>query len=367
MLADLNERRHASTRKKHSVTDGTVRATRAARVAAVILTAVSCSVYDESLMGGGASQAGNGGTSSAAGYSGTAGDAIPGAGRAGSAGKVEDNGGSPAGEGGMMEAAGASEVGGDSSDGGSSGTSGVAGAGGSAAGGAGRDTGGSAGNVGGGGAGGRASGGGGGNGGNAGSVNGGAAGSAGSAGSPAVTGCAKLSVPMNDANDRAHFVISLPAAADFSSASSAISMHLYVQAGAAGTVFNYVQDSQYHYLGVATAARPGLGTLAGWQTLIFNVGTLPVGSSGIVKTDIRRIGIEINAAPDASGWSNPTVVFVDSIAVTAPTLSFPFDTSSTVSTTASSSDVAGQVLWQHSGTSDTTATGVTLAWQATCP
>ena len=39
----------------------------------------------------------------------------------------------------------------------------------------------------------------------------------------------------------------------------------------------------------------------------------------------------------------------------------------TVSATAQSSDVAGQVLWQNSGSSDTTATGAKASWVATCP
>ena len=143
---------------------------------------------------------------------------------------------------------------------------------------------------------------------------------------------------------------------------------MYVQAGAAGTIFNYVQDSAYHYFGVTTATRPPLkGLIGSWQTLTFNVGAQAVGSTQINKADIKRIGIEINAMPDTTGWTNPTIVYVDSITVMTPALSFPFDTTSTVSTTPTGSDVAGQVLWPHNGSSDTTAAGVTLAWQATCP
>jgi len=144
-------------------------------------------------------------------------------------------------------------------------------------------------------------------------------------------------------------------------------MRVYVQAGAGGTIFNFVQDSQYHYFGVTTAARPALKALSGWQTLTFNVGAQAVGSTGIVKTDIRRVGIEINAAPDTTGWSSPTIVYVDSITVTTSAESFTFDAASSVSTTPTGTDVAGQVMWQHNGSSDTTSTGVALSWQATCP
>jgi hypothetical protein len=262
--------------------------------------------------------------------------------------------GASSGDGGMIDAAGAMEVGGEGPEGGTGGTSGSAGS-------AGSNVGGTAagGTAGGGTAGGSTAGSGG---------SGGAGGSAGAGGAPPATGCAKLSVPLDDAADRAHFVISLSSAADLSSATTGIiSMRVYVQAGAAGTIFNYVQDSQFHYFGVTTAMRPALKGLSGWQTLTFNVGMQPVGSTQIVKTDIRRIGIEINAAPDTVDWSNPTVVYVDSITVATPALSFTLDTTSTVNPNPMGSDLGGQVMWLHNGASDTTAAGVLLAWQPTCP
>jgi hypothetical protein len=358
----IRERRHASALKEHGVTDGTARATRVAKAAAVILTAVSCSVYDASLIGGGPAP-GTGGNGSA-GHSGVAGQMNAG-GHAGVAGKPVENGGaggSSSGDGGMSDTAGAMDAAGEGPEGGTAGGSGTAGSAGSAG-----SSGANGGRGGSGGSAGSTAGGGGTLGGGSGGSGGTAAG-AGTGGAPPVTGCAKLSVPMDDTNDRVHFVISLSSAIDLSSMTTGIvTMHLYVEAGAAGTIFNYVQDSQYHYFGVTTASRPALSSLSGWQTLSFPVGAQPVGSTAIVKTDIRRIGIEINAAPDTAGWSKPTVVYIDSIAVVSPALSFPFDTTATVSTTPTGSDVAGQVLWQHNGSSDTTTTGVTLTWQNACP
>ncbi len=66
-------------------------------------------------------------------------------------------------------------------------------------------------------------------------------------------------------------------------------------------------------------------------------------------------------------WANPTVVYIDSISVVTPTLSFALDAASSVSMIPTSADVAGQVLWLDNDPADTTATGVTLTWQATCP
>lgn len=177
-------------------------------------------------------------------------------------------------------------------------------------------------------------------------------------------GCAKLSVPLNGAMDKAHFVISLRSAADLSAAGTTISLRLHVEDGTGGVVLAYVQDSSFNFLGPAT--KPLLAEQSGWVTLDWDVGAEPAAGTGIQKKNISRIGIEIKAAP-SSTWSNPTIVYVDSITVNKPALSFPFGTMSTVSTTAQSSDVSGQVLWQHSGSTDTTATGTKLSWVADCP
>jgi hypothetical protein len=273
------------------------------------------------------------------------------------------------GEAGTMDA-GAMENGGDSSEGGTSGGGGTAGTttGGTSTGGTIAGTGGtiitagSGGTLGGGGSGGSV---------------------AGAGGSPPAIGCAKLSVPIDDAMDRAHFVISFGTAIDMSNkTTSAISMRVYVQAGLAGTIFNYVQDSQYRFFGVTTANRPPLNGTPGWQTLTFNVGEQPDGgtagtggsspATNIAKTDVRRVGIEINAAPGTAGWSNPTVVYLDSITVTtiptAAAQNFTFDTTATVNAgTNVTTDQGNNQLWLNAGTNDTKATGVTLTWQATCP
>jgi hypothetical protein len=342
------------------VTYGTARqTTRAAKAAAVILTAVSCSVYDASLLGGGPAEGGHGGTNSSAGHSASGGEV---AGRSGSAGTTTNGGasGGDSGDAGMMDTAGAMEAGGENSQGGTSGTGargGTAGttggsstggssSGGTSAGSGGNGTAGSGGTVG--------------SGGTAGS-SGGSAG----AGGAATTGCAKLTVPIDASNDQAHFVISLSSGADMTAGT--ISMRVYVQAGAAGTIFNYVQNgSSNNYAFFGSTTHTPLKSLSGWQTLTFPVGT-QAASGNIAKTDVRRIGIEINAAPDTTGWSASTVVYVDSITVTSPTLSFTFDAATTVSTTPSNVDVSGQVMWLNNASSDTIGTSPTLAWQQACP
>jgi hypothetical protein len=283
--------------------------------ALAILAAVSCSVYDPSLLGAGVLDLGSSGTTGQSGTSGATGEANAGTGEGGFAGEPDVNGGSTgAGVGGLIGAGGSLE------------TSGAGGTG-----------------------------------------TGGTAGTAGAAGAGATAnGCAKLSVPLASATDKAHFVISLTSAADLSQA--IISMRVYVRAGSGGSIFNYVQDSgTYHFFGVPLAERPVLSSISGWSTITWGVGAEPdSGATGIVKTSIKNIGIEVNAQPSSS-WLNPTIIYIDSITITTPALSFTFDGSSSVYPTPTTVAATGQALWINSGTTDTTAVGVTLVWQATCP
>jgi len=311
----------------------------------VLLVSLHCNVYDSSLLGTLESSGGTGARVSHAGASGSTGGRNA---AAGSAGEPEPGSGSAgAGFGGLLGMAGEVDTGGADANGGSAGNeegmAGVAGV----LGGSGGAVGGSAGAVGG-----RA----------------GSGGSGGSAGAPVqtATGCAKLSVPLDATTDKAHFVITLTSAADFSGAT--ISMRVYVQAGQGGTIFNYVQDSgTFHFLGMAEGKRPLLASSSGWSTISWNVGAEPdAAGTGIVKTSIKNIGIEINAQPSAT-WSNPTIVYVDSISVATPTLSFTLDAAASVYTTPTTSSASGQAMWLNSGTSDTTATNVSVSWQATCP
>lgn len=290
-----------------------------------LVALLRCNVYNDSLLGQNALTVGGTGTG---GHSGSSGGAPVAAGRPGLAGGSEAGG--AANVGGFAEMAGAIETGGAEPGGGTGGT--VTGGGGS-----------------------------GGNGGSGGSV----AGSSGTAGSggttPIATGCAKLSVPLDDAADKAHFVIGLASAADFSGAT--VSMRFYVQAGQGGTIFNYVQDSgTFHFLGVPAANRQPLSSANGWTTITWKVGDEPdTDGTGIVKTSIKSVGIEINAQPSTT-WSNATVVYVDSLTVQSPAFSFTFDGSSSVST----SNTNG-ALWLNSNTADTTASGAAVTWQDSCP
>jgi hypothetical protein len=318
---------------------GTVQpSTRLCLASFALLVSLHCNVYDPSLLENAEPLAGGGASAGRPGSSGTAGRISA---TSGAAGESELGGG-----GGLIGLAGANEVGGTDA---SAGTAGnvdmIAGTGGVIAG-AGGAIGGAGGSAAAGGA--------------------GDAGGTGGAGGAIQTasGCAKLSVPLDDTSDKAHFVISLNSPADLSSA--AISMRVYVQAGQGGTIFNYVQDSgTYRFLGAAE--RRLLSSVSNWTTLNWNVGAEPdAAGTGIVKSNIKNIGIELNVQPSTS-WSNPTIVYIDSLTVTTPNLAFTFDATTTVYTTPTATNASGQALWLNNGATDTTAAGATLSWQATCP
>ena len=325
--------------------------------------AVSCSVYDSSLLiggghaggpallSGGAPSGGDGAGGSVVngGSAGRAENASSDAGEAGATaegGTVGQGGSNGAGKAGTE--AGVSGTSGDAGKGGSSGHAGSAGASASGAGGT-AGAGGSAGNTGGG----PTSGG-----------SGGATGAGGSGGAAVVTanGCASLSVPLTASTHKAHFVISLSSNTNFSAAS--ISLHVYVKAGMGGVIASYVQDSSFILL--VNSKPTELNTVSGWQTLTWNVGAQGAGTTGINLSGVYRIGIEINAAPDTA-WSNPTLVYIDSITVTSPALSFSFDTSGTVNTTPQNGDIGSQVMWENAYSGDTSASNVALGWLPSCP
>ena len=308
---------------------------------------VGCNAYDSSLLGNGldplatAGAAGSArqppGDSSAGSMSeagapveasagGASSDLGPTAGVAGQTGQPTAGRGS----GGSSESAGSGS--GGSSAGGTGGTAGTAGSSG---------TGGSAGNAAAGGS----------------SAGGGASGSAGSGGA-GPSGCALLSVPLKAKTDFAHFVITLNSDTDLSSAT--LNANVYAPNATGGKIYLYVQQSTYEYYAQSPRVLTGL---AGWVTISWDLSAAT--PSGFDKAKVRRIGVGVDGG-GSSAWANPTLVYVDSVAVTLPALGFPLDSSSTVYTTGTTQHTSDNAMWLNSGSSDTTATGSKISWSATC-
>ena len=356
--------------------------TRSARQTALgaLVALVGCSVYDTSLLtgvvggadvvgGAGGSGPSSGGSGVVSGRGGTTG----GSGGHGSSGGSAATGGSAAsgGAGGASGGAGGSSARGGTGATGGAVSSGGTGTGGEPSGGTGNvDASGGMGEDGGapnpadggttgGGSGGSGSGGSAGAGASGGSAGGG---TAGSAGSPPVTaaGCAKLSASLTASTDKTHYLITL-GSADVDFTNAVVKVHLYAE-GADGGVFIYVQQATYEFYGMPPVP---FSTFSGWTTLTWDLSA--TASTGTVnKAKVRRLGLEIGAWGGTT-FTNPTVVYVDSISVTTPARSFSFDAASTVNTTPTAAHAGDTALWQNSASADTTASGSTLEWVASCP
>ena len=165
-----------------------------------------------------------------------------------------------------------------------------------------------------------------------------------------------LSAGLAADTDKTHYVITI-GSADVDLTNAVVSVHLYAK-GTGGGLFLYLQQATYEFYSPGSRAFSGID---GWTTLTWDFSA--ASTAPVDKAKVRRLGIEINGL-GATSWTNPMLVYVDSITVTTPALSFPFDATASVHTTASSLYTADTALWLNNSSSDTTATGSTVAWAA---
>lgn len=342
-----------------------------------------CTVYDQALIdsatgsGGRGSGATGGGTPAGQGGSlgGSGGVSVTGGkgGASGGSGGASGGSGGAGPTGGTGATEGGSDGEGGEGDQGAGGSSGV-GQGGTGGGGAGGATGGTGG-AGSGGVGGTSGAGAGGTGGTSGAGTGGTSGAgtggtggagaggagagAGGAGPEVCSGCARLSVPLNDANDRAHFCVTLEEETDLSAA--IITFRVARFAGTGGSFRGYIQHDgspDWVFLEGADTPFSSIGTTPG--DIVWDLSTV---TTTFDKTIIARIGIQVTAS-GATAWTNPTVLYVDSISVTGadPAIAgWTFDTSATVHTTPVTFLAPGP-MWHNNHTDDTTAVGSAISW-----
>ena len=338
---------------------------------ALALVVANCSVYEPSLLSGAGAKggglvparggsAGKGGAAGAGGSTSGVGAAngsggASGKGAAGAGGSAGRGGAGTGGDAGSFgdagEGAGGDPGGGDAGDGGSSG-SGSSGSGSGGTGGIGGSS--DAGGISG--AGGSA--------GSAGSSGGsatagdGAGGRAGSGGSGEVcSGCARFSVPLTSATDQAHILMSLPENTDFTSA--VVTFRVFCQAGSGGQLRGYLQhggspDFAFLVLGITE-----LADLSGWTSVSYELS----GVTGFDKTVVRRVELEITGAA-SSAWTNPTVVYLDSISIANTSLSpssFGFDDAASITTTPSATGPLDQCLWMNDAPDDSNV-DASLSW-----
>jgi hypothetical protein len=120
-----------------------------------------------------------------------------------------------------------------------------------------------------------------------------------------------MSVPLETANTGTQFQLNL-AATDISN--STVTYHLFVYTGVGGWLQPYVQDGAPSYascgFGVTT-----IPSVTGWADVTLSVNPTNCTNATFDATMVTAIGLKI-AAGTQGPWSNPTVVYLDSIMVT---------------------------------------------------
>jgi hypothetical protein len=167
------------------------------------------------------------------------------------------------------------------------------------------------------------------------------------------TGCAKLEVPLADANHKANFVVFLPAQTNFSNA--VLRFRVYKEAGIGGEFKGYIQHQDTDFEQLFGPAQP-LASLSGWQELVWNVGAH---STSFNKTTVRRVGVQV-IGWNSTAWSNPTIVYVDSIVAEGAAVGpWNFDTPGSIRTSPMTSTDAN-LLFINSG--DSPVANTRLGW-----
>jgi hypothetical protein len=163
-------------------------------------------------------------------------------------------------------------------------------------------------------------------GGNGGSATGGSPATGGTAGTTATggagaetcTGCARIEVPLDTMDTGTQFQFDV-AATDLTDAT--ITYHVMAYAGSGGGLQPYVQNGAAQTYASCGFGWTNLADATGWTDLTLTVNTTNCTGAGWDPTQVVAIGIKISAGA-AGPWTNPTIVYVDSIVASGGTATF---------------------------------------------
>ncbi|HTN83820.1 MAG TPA: hypothetical protein VL242_09050, partial [Sorangium sp.] len=120
-------------------------------------------------------------------------------------------------------------------------------------------------------------------------------------------------MPLTDASTGTLFQFDWPGLIDLTGAT--VTFRVKAQAATGGGVQTYVQNGGAQNWAGVPWAWTDLSSLGDWTELTIDVDAAAADSTTFDKTQVRRIGIKVDAGT-AGPWANPTVVYVDSIIVT---------------------------------------------------
>jgi hypothetical protein len=158
---------------------------------------------------------------------------------------------------------------------------------------------------------------------------------AGSCGAP--QGLVAVSVPFTAANENQRYADLFLPNVDLTGAQ--VTMRLYAPGATAGLLQIYLSDSNSVVGG--TAPTLALSTLSeGWMDITFGT----TGPEPFDSTRIKQVTIEVLSGPSSGPWTNPTVIYFDSIRITNLAIDDTFDASLENMFQSSSQAVTGSTM-----------------------
>jgi hypothetical protein len=169
------------------------------------------------------------------------------------------------------------------------------------------------------------------------------------------TGCARLSVPLAAPLDKANYVIALPTVMDFRNA--VITYRVFKRAGSGGEIRGYIQHGGTPDFGQLFQSQPlRLSACDGWEEIVWRIADE---GGNYDKTIVGRVGIHVIGV-GSTEWTNPTVVYLDSIRVTGPSVG-PWDFADAASIDpAATYGAEPNLLWRNLG--DDPVEGSEITW-----
>ncbi|MGK3965956.1 hypothetical protein WMF38_17470 [Sorangium sp. So ce118] len=129
------------------------------------------------------------------------------------------------------------------------------------------------------------------------------------------SGCARFSVPLARAGQATQFFIGFDEAIDLTGAT--VTFRVRAHTGTSGGVQPFVQNGVslfWAYIGFTWSPVADLGE---WTEIKIDVDAAAAASPNFNRTLVEMIGLQVTAG-DTGPWTNPTVIYVDSITVTRP-------------------------------------------------
>ncbi len=146
---------------------------------------------------------------------------------------------------------------------------------------------------------------------------GGEGGDGGEAGSGAVescSGCARLSVPLAATNQQTSFMIAFDQPVDLTG--MVVTFRVMTYAGTEGGLMPFVQNGADQSWASVGYDWTNLTDAASFHDVTVDVDAkAAVAGNGFDKTLVKQIGLLVAAGGGAGPWTNPTVVYVDSVTI----------------------------------------------------